>query len=352
MNAIETAGTQVADDIAAPDAQPKQKINWQKIMMQYRKPTVLQSSWQLINTLVPYFAFVVVAYLLLDVSYWLTLLACIPAALFLVRTFIIAHDCGHGSFFKSRRANDFWGSFTSILCFVPYYAWKHEHAIHHATSSNLDMRGMGDIEMLTVAEYKAASPWKRFTYRLYRHPITMFGIGPVFVFLINYRGWPKGSDRRVKLSVIRNNIAIAAIIAVASLTVGFQAYVLVQLPIIMLAGSMGIWMFYVHHQYEGVIWKRSEDWTYFDQALEGSSYYKLPKIMHWLTGNIGYHHVHHLDSRIPNYCLRQCHEEVEFLGKVPPITFWKSLAYAHYRLWDEENQRMVTFGELAREARQ
>lgn len=326
------------------DRQPA-KPGWQKTLMEYRRPTVMQSTRQLITTLVPYFALVAAAFLLLNVSYWLTLLVCVPAALFLVRTFIIAHDCGHGSFFKSRKANDFWGSFTSILCFVPYYAWKHEHAMHHATSSNLDMRGMGDIEMLTVAEYRAASPWKRFRYRIYRHPLVMFGLGPFFVFLISYRGWPKGSDPRVKKSVIRNNIAIAGILLVAVLTVGLKAYVLVQLPIIAMAGSLGIWMFYVHHQYEGVMWRRTKDWTYFDQALEGSSFYHLPRWMHWLTGNIGFHHVHHLDSRIPNYMLHKCHAEVDFLRKVPPITFWKSLTFAQYRLWDEDNKKLVTFGE-------
>lgn len=319
--------------------------SWKEKIAPYQQPDLKRSIWQLANTLIPYFALWYAAYVTLSYSYWATIGISALAALFLVRTFIIAHDCGHGSFFRSNRANAFWGSITSILAFLPYHAWRHEHALHHAKSGDLDHRGTGDIKLLTVEEYRAASPRDRFLYRLYRHPAIMLGLGPYYIFLISYRFWTKSAGRRTKLSVLRNNLALLAIFALAHFTIGLKAFTLVQLPIITVAGIAGLWMFYIQHQFEGVQWERHEEWTYLDQALHGSSYYALPKVLQWFTGNIGFHHVHHLGAKIPNYCLEKCHNEVAFLRNTKPIMFFQSLRFVRLRLWDEEKGKLVTFAE-------
>ena len=318
---------------------------WKGITKHFRRSDLKRSLWQLANSLLPYLGLWYLAYVLLDVSYLATLAVCFVAALFLIRVFIIAHDCGHGSFFNSPRANDLCGSITSVLAFIPYFAWRYDHAIHHAHSGNLDQRGMGDIKTMTVSEFRNASKWQQVWYRLYRNPLVLFGIGPLYGFLISYRFWPKGAIARVKRSVIVNNLAIAGIVALAWLTIGIKAYVLVMLPIMAIAGSMGVWMFYIQHQYEDVEWEHQEDWTYFNQAIHNASFYKLPRVIQWFTGNIGFHHVHHLDSRIPNYRLEKCHNDVEFLREVKPITLRESLRFAKYRLWDEERRKLVTFAE-------
>jgi omega-6 fatty acid desaturase (delta-12 desaturase) len=283
-------------------------------------------------------------YLSLRVSYAITLVLTVPAAGFLVRIFIIMHDCGHGSFFKSRRANQFWGFVTGLLTFVPSYSWSHEHAKHHAAAGNLDNRGDGDVWTLTLQEYLAFPRWKRMWYRIYRNPVVMFGVGPLYLFLIRYRFWRRRDSPRARWSTIRTNVALLGIVLVMSLTLGLKAYLMIQLPILLLGATAGVWLFYVQHQFEGTYWERREKWSFVREALEGSSFYKLPRVLQWCTGNIGFHHVHHLSPRIPNYHLQKCHESHAMFTAVKPLTLWSSWQSLAFRLWDEEEKKLVSYG--------
>ena len=262
------------------------------------------------TTILPLIGTLVLMYLSLRVSYWLVLALAVPAAGFTIRTFIIMHDCGHGSFFRSRRANDIVGFITGALTLTPYAQWRREHAIHHATSGNLEGRGVGDIATLTVREYLALSRWGRFKYRLYRHPAVMFGLGPVWL-AIRQRIAALSPDTsiRERLSVHGTNLALIGLCITLSLLIGFKAVLLVHLPVIMLSGAAGIWLFYVQHQFEESYWTEPQGWDYAEAAIRGSSYLKLPRVLQWFTGNIGLHHVHHLSPRIPNYALQRCHDE-------------------------------------------
>jgi omega-6 fatty acid desaturase (delta-12 desaturase) len=282
----------------------------------------------------------------LEVSYWLTLALSIPAAGFLMRAFIIFHDCGHGSFFKSRRANDALGILTGILTFTPYYRWRHDHAVHHASAGDLDRRGVGDVWTLTVQEYLDSPPWKRAAYRLFRYPLVMVGFGPFFVFVIIQRFAGGTTGKRERYSVYWTNLALLGILALMGATIGIKAYVLIQVPIMIIAGSAGVWMFYVQHQFEGVYWERHDNWNYASAALKGSSFYQLPRVLQWFTGNIGFHHIHHLGPRIPNYNLERCYRENLMFQEVKPITLRTSLKSLRLRLWDEERHRLVGFGHL------
>lgn len=336
--------------VNAPDGgSPAKEVTLQKIVARFQKPCKKRSSWQVINSFVPYLGLVVLMYYSLSISYFLTLGLAIIAAGFLIRIFIIFHDCGHGSFLKSKKAMNVIGAIAGVLTFTPYYSWKSRHAIHHATSGDLDKRGVGDVWTMTVEEYRAADKSLRFKYRFYRHPLGMFVLGPLQVLLIQNRRVPKDADARETRSILLTNLAIATVVVVSSLTIGFPAYVMIQLPIILIGLSMGIWLFYVQHQFEGVYWERSENWDYVMASLEGSSYYKLPRVIQWFTGNIGFHHIHHLNERIPNYNLPKCHAAVEHLRPIPTVTFWRSLQAARYRLWDEENRQLVGFDHLKRE---
>ena len=265
-----------------------------------------------------------------------------------MRSFIIGHDCGHGSFFKSRKANRFVGFFATMLTFLPSYHWSHEHARHHAAAGDLDRRGHGDIWTATVEEYLAMPLWKRIWYRLYRNPVFLLGVGPLYVFLLHYRVWRSGANQRVRMSTLQTNLALAVIITAASLTIGFKAYVMIQLPVMILAGAAGIWLFYVQHQFENTYWSRHEDWDYVQSALEGASFYKLPRVLQWFTGNIGFHHIHHLSPRIPNYRLQKCHEASPLFRQVKPLSLRASLKSLSFRLYDEEHRKMVGFGDLKR----
>jgi omega-6 fatty acid desaturase (delta-12 desaturase) len=319
---------------------------WRKIVKNYQHPELGRSLFQVANTLIPYIILWALMVWSLGISYWLTLLLAIPAGGFMVRTFIIFHDCCHGSFFQSQRANDILGIVTGIITFTPYYHWRRNHAVHHATAGDLDRRGTGDVLTITVDEYLALSWWKKTGYRIMRWPLFMFTIGPLFIFLIGHRVWGRGTGSRERASVIWTNLALVAIIALASLTIGLKSYVLVQLPILLIGGSVGVWLFYIQHNFEGVYWERHSNWSFLDAALRGSSYYKLPKLFQWFTGNIGFHHIHHLSPRIPNYKLEKCHRENPLFQKVNPITIWASLRSLNYRLWDEKNRRLVSFGEI------
>lgn len=316
---------------------------WRQVVAPFESPSLPRSLRQVANTLVPYLALLCVMYLSLDVSYWLTLALAVPAAGLLTRNFIIFHDCGHGSFFKSRRANRGLAFVTALLTFMPSYHWSHRHASHHAHAGDLDHRGVGDVWTATVQEFLQMPRWKRAVYRLYRNPFFLFGLAPLYLFLVHYRGWAPGDNKRIRWSAMRTNVALAAIIAVASLTIGFKAYLMIQLPILLITGSMGIWLFYVQHQFENTYWERHDDWSYVRHALEGSSFYKLPRVLQWFSGNIGFHHVHHLSPRIPNYNLQACHESHPMFQDVKHVTLRSSLSALGYRLWDEEHRRLVGF---------
>lgn len=316
---------------------------WRRAVTKYQRSNLRISLWQMANSFVPFLILWVLMYRSLEVSYLLTLLLAIPAAGFTLRIFIILHDCGHGSFFKSKRASDIVGIIAGILTFTPYYHWRHNHAKHHATSGDLDRRGVGDVWTMTVKEYQAASFGERFKYRFYRNPFVLFVFGPVISFVILQRLPFEGENLRPRErnSVYWTDLALLGIVIVASLTIGFWQYVLVQLPIIWIAASVGVWLFYVQHQYEGVYWERHEDWDYATAAIFGSSFYKLPKVLQWFTGNIGFHHIHHLSPRIPNYHLESCHDEAPIFQEVEPVTLQNSYKSLAFRLWDEEGQRLV-----------
>jgi omega-6 fatty acid desaturase (delta-12 desaturase) len=264
------------------------------------------------------------------ISYWYTLPFIILAAGFLVRLFIIFHDCGHGSFFPSRQANDIVGFIMGIFNFTPYYYWRHEHAIHHASSGDLDRRGNGDIWMMSVAEYQAATPWQKLGYRIYRNPIVMFGIGPIFMFSIMHRLPHQKLRKREQLSIVYTNLVLLIAAVAMSLLIGWQTFLILQISTLFVASTVGVWLFYVQHQYEDVYWQRHGEWDYATAALEGSSFYKLPKVLQWFTGNIGFHHIHHLSPRIPNYNLERCHNENP-LFHIEPITLWQSFGSLRYR---------------------
>jgi omega-6 fatty acid desaturase (delta-12 desaturase) len=322
------------------------KSSWQQAVAEYQHSDRRRSVWQVVNTLMPYFVLWYVMLRSLEVSYWLTLALSVIAAGFLMRTFIIFHDCGHGSFFKSRRANDVLGIVTGILTFTPYHQWRHDHAVHHASAGDLDRRGVGDVWTLTVREYLEAPLWKRLGYRLFRYPLVMIGLGPFFSFVISQRFARKGAAKRERYSVYWTNLALLGILVLMAVTVGIKAYILVQVPIMVVAGAAGVWMFYVQHQFEGVYWERHDKWDYKAAALKGSSFYRLPKILQWFTGNIGFHHIHHLSPRIPNYYLERCQQKNPIFQEITPITLLSSLKSLRLRLWDEDGHRLVGFGHL------
>jgi omega-6 fatty acid desaturase (delta-12 desaturase) len=331
-----------------PSTEPNDGLrSWRRVVAKYEAPRLARSLRQVANTMIPYFALLCVMYLTLDISYWITLALAIPAAGFLIRSFIIVHDCGHGSFFKSKKANRFLGFFAALLTFLPSYYWSHEHAKHHAHAGDLDRRGRGDIWTVTVQEYLAMPRRRRIWYRVYRNPFFLFGVAPLFVFFVNYRYWRRGDTARARWSTIKTNLALVVVVTAASLTIGIKAYLLIQLPIMIVAGAAGVWLFYVQHQFENTYWERHEEWSYVRHALEGSSFYKLPRILQWFTGNIGFHHVHHLSPRIPNYNLQKCHESHPMFKSVKHITLWSSLKSLGYRLWDEERKKLVGFSYIS-----
>jgi acyl-lipid omega-6 desaturase (Delta-12 desaturase) len=316
---------------------------WKKIVARYQRPSTGRGLWQIINTIVPYSALWCLMYLSLAYPWWTTLLLSILAAAFLVRVFMIFHDCGHGSFFESRTANDFVGFIAGILTFTPYYHWRWEHSLHHATAGDLDRRGTGDIWTMTVQEYLESSRWKRFAYGLSRNPVVLFVIAPLFLFLIRQRFPSPRASRRERRSVTWMNLALLGMAAALSAVFGIRAYVAIQLAVVGVAGSAGVWLFYVQHQFDGVYWERRDDWDYTSAALRGSSYYKLPRILQWFSGNIGFHHIHHLSPRIPNYNLERCHRADPLFQSVKPITLISSLKSFTFKLWDEQRGKLVGY---------
>ncbi|HAQ20293.1 MAG TPA: fatty acid desaturase [Prolixibacteraceae bacterium] len=314
-----------------------------KNIEKYQASSFSRSIWQIANTFIPYIGLWIIIVYSLSVSYWLSAFLIILTAGFLVRLFIIFHDCGHGSYFKSQKINRIVGMFFGILAFTPYDKWHNQHLKHHGTVGNLDKRGVGDVWTMTKEEYLACDKWGRFKYRFYRNPLVMFGIGSLYVFLIQNRLTQKGLTRKEKLNIYFTNAALLFLCVVLSLFIGFSTFVVIQLSILYIAAVSGLWLFYLQHQYEDVTWYRSKDWNYRIVALEGSSFVKFPKILQWFSGNIGFHHIHHLNARIPNYYLSKCYRENTILKEVKPVTFMMSLKSLRLRLWDEQIQKMVSF---------
>jgi omega-6 fatty acid desaturase (delta-12 desaturase) len=286
-------------------------------------------------------------YLTRDASWWLTVVCSVLAAGFLVRIFIIFHDCGHGSFFASRRANDAVGFIAGVVTFTPYYHWRAEHAAHHAASGNLDRRDSGgDIWTMTVQEFIDAPRHRRIAYRVARNPFVLFVLAPLFVFVIKHRFCYAWADRRERHGVWLTNVAILAVALGLSLSFGVIAYLCIQLTVLWVSGAAGLWLFYVQHQFEGVYWERSDKWERTAAALDGGSYYQLPAVLQWFSGNIGFHHLHHLSSRIPNYYLQKCHESDACFRGIQPITLYSALQSLTYRLWDEDSHELVGYARL------
>jgi len=322
------------------------ETSWIKIVSKYNHPNPLKSWLQFSINLSLFSIIWFLMFESLYLSYWITLGLSIPAAGMLVRLFIIYHDCGHGSFFKSKKLRDFLGILIGILTFTPYFSWSHNHMIHHETAGNLDKRGIGDVWTLTVDEYRKSSFWQKIVYRFYRNPITMFGVGPLYVFLIGNRFTKKGMDRNGRLGVYITNAGLLIFAVTMSLLMGIKAYLLIQFPIIYISGIMGFWLFYVQHQFDPSYWTRSDTWDYKRVALEGSSFYKLPRILQFFTGNIGFHHIHHLSPLIPNYNLAKCHRENPLFREIKPLKFWASFRAVTFRLWNENTREMISFRKM------
>jgi len=323
---------------------------WIQDLAGFQRRNWADGIWNIVNTLVPYFA--IMATMIYSVRsgwpYWTTLLMALPAVLFLIRNFIIFHDCTHGSFLPSDRANRIVGVFTGALAFTPYEPWRQSHLKHHATNGQLDHRGFGDVVTMTFEEYQAAGRWERLSYRLYRHPLVMFFVGSFYTFLILHRFLGLRGTRAERRSVILSNLIIATIAVLVSVFFGFSTYVAVQLPVIFVAGIFGIWLFYVQHQFDPGYWARDDEWDSVDAALHGASHYKLPAVLRWFTGNIGIHHIHHLRPRIPNYLLHKAYKAVPETHVEQPLTFWKSLGAIRYNLWSEANSKFLSFRQAAR----
>jgi acyl-lipid omega-6 desaturase (Delta-12 desaturase) len=321
---------------------------WARTLARYREPHHGRSIVELVITAGPFALLWILMWASLGLSYWLSLVLALPAAGFLVRLFMIQHDCGHGSFFRHRLANDWVGRVLGMLTLTPYDFWRRSHAIHHASSGDLNRRGIGDITTLTVREYLSLSRWGRLRYRLYRHPVVMFGIGPAYLFLVQHRlpigglhgGW------RPWLSTMATNAGIALLALLVVWLIGMRPFLMVHLPITLLAASIGVWLFYVQHQFEDTYWAEAPAWTLHEAALHGSSHYDLPHVLRWFTANIGLHHVHHLSSRIPYYrlpCVLREHPELKSVGR---LTLIQSLGCVRLVLWDERRRRLISLREL------
>ncbi|MDA8428571.1 MAG: fatty acid desaturase [Geobacteraceae bacterium] len=325
-----------------------EKPDWYKKTSQFAHANPLIALRQLFTTFIPYL--LTLALMVLTVRhglpYGLTLALAVVASGLFVRLFIFFHDCVHGSFLPSPRWNRNVGYLCGILTFTAFHDWRRSHSGHHITAGDLDRRGMGDITTMTVEEYQKAALLQRVAYRLYRHPLVLLGIGPLYYFLIRNRYPSPGAKRIDVVSVICTNLAIVVLVVTASLTIGLRTYLLVQMPVLIMAATSGVWLFYIQHQFQGVYWARHEQWDPWRSAMEGASYYQLPKILQWLSGNIGFHHVHHVRPGIPNYCLQECYETIEELQKVKPITLRTSLESLKLNLYNEQQRRMVSFRSL------
>ena len=339
--------TDLAD---APVLSNHEPVSWRRDVAPYAHADVGRSVLDLFTSVVPYLALSVVMVLLLraGVTYWAVLALSVLAAGFLLRTFIVFHDCTHGSFWPTKRGNAIIGSVTGMLVYSPFAAWRHEHAIHHATAGDLDRRGAGDVDTATLEEYYAMSRGGRLGYRLFRNPVVMFGLGWIWAMLISTRIPSKKMRPRMKRSVWLMNLSLAVSIGTICLLIGWQDFLLIQAPVLFLAGSTGVFMFYVQHQFEDVYWETNDNWDYKDAALRGSSYLRLPKVLQYFTGNIGLHHVHHLSARIPNYNLQRAHDELELFREVPTLTLRDGVKCARLKVVDAQERRLLTWAEAKR----
>jgi omega-6 fatty acid desaturase (delta-12 desaturase) len=334
---ISSASTAVA---ARPGAE---RPFWRDALLPYAEPRLGRSLLDLMTSVVPFVAVTVLMYLGSSVSWLIPLALAVPAAGFLLRTYIIFHDCVHGSFFSSKRANAWVGVVLGVTVYTPFQSWRHSHAIHHATAGDLDRRGVGDLPTLTVAEYHAA-PWRRrVAYRLFRNPLVMFGLGPIFAMLLAPRWVSRSARPRIRRSVLGTDVVLALVIGALCWLVGWKTFLLVQMPPALLAGSAGIWLFYVQHQFEETYWQSTDEWSYGHAALRGSSHLKLPRMLQFFTANIGLHHVHHLNAHIPNYNLQRAHDENPFFHDVPTLSIYDGLRAVRLKLWDERRSRLVTW---------
>jgi omega-6 fatty acid desaturase (delta-12 desaturase) len=321
---------------------------WRDALDPYTRPRIGRSLVDIATSIVPYLGLSALMYQLLDVSYLLVLAVAVPTAGFLLRTFILFHDCAHGSFLPNKRANNWFGIFVGLLVWAPFQTWRHQHAVHHATSGDLDRRGVGDVPTKTVAEYRGSSAWSRAGYRLFRNPLVMFGLGPIWSLVVQPRIALPSTRPHIVRSTLGTNVALALAVGGLGVWLGWLEFLAVWLPPVLLAGSAGVFLFYVQHQFEDAYWKSSDEWSYADAALQGSSHLKLPKVLQFFTGNIGLHHVHHLSARIPNYNLQRAHDELPIFHDVPTLSLWDGMKAVRLKLWDEEQERLVTWRDLRR----
>jgi acyl-lipid omega-6 desaturase (Delta-12 desaturase) len=316
---------------------------WHESLAPYAIANTRHAMLDLAAAVVPYLALSVLMYFALAVSYLLVLAIAVPAAGFLLRTYMVFHDCAHGSFLPSRRANTWLGRVLALLVFSSFDSWRHSHAVHHATAGDLDRRGVGDVYTLTVSEYRAR-PWpRRLAYRLFRNPVVMFGLGPLWAMFVQPRLVSRSMRPRIRRGIIVANFALTALVGTLCALVGWREYLLVQAPTAFLAGAVGVFLFYVQHQFEGTHWTNGEQWTFADAALEGSSYLRLPKVLQFFTASIGFHHVHHLSAKIPNYNLQRAHDDNPIFHTVPTLSLWDGLRAVNLKLWDEDRGELVTF---------
>ncbi len=322
-----------------------QAPNWRELLAPYTQARVPRALVDLATSVLPYLALMAAMYVSLRFSYALTLALALPTSGFALRTFVVFHDCTHGSFLPSKRANLWVGRVLGLTVFAPFVSWRRDHLVHHATSGDLDRRGGGDVLTLTVAEYRSR-PWRaRLAYRLFRNPLVMFGVGPVHAMILYPRLVPRGARSRIRRSILITDAVLGLAIATLCWFIGWRQFLLVQAPITLFAGGAGIWLFYVQHQFEDAYWQSHGDWSFADAALRGSSYLKLPEILRFFTANIGYHHLHHLSARIPNYNLKRAHNENPVFHAVPTLSVWDGMRTVRFKLWDEERGRLVTFAE-------
>ena len=323
---------------------PTDAAGWSAALAEFRAPCHRRAVWQVVNSFGGYLGLWALMAWTVTISWWLTVPIAILAGALLVRVFIILHDCGHGSFVASKKLGDWIGTAAGVLTFTPYRHWRGQHAIHHGTAGNLDGRGSGDVWTMTVQEYLDAPRWKRFAYRLMRNPFFLLGLAPIGMFLFQQRISHPKATKREKRSVWVTNVALVVVAFLASLAFGFWTYFLIQLLVLAVAGGIGVWLFYLQHQFEDTYWQRGESWDFVDAALQGSAYLRLPRVLQWFTGNIGFHHVHHLDARIPNYRLQACHEAHAEFREVNTLTLFRSIRVFGLALWDEASQKLVHFG--------
>jgi acyl-lipid omega-6 desaturase (Delta-12 desaturase) len=322
---------------------------WVSLLRPFAKPNLKKAIIQLADTLLPYGAMLALMYLTIrwNAPLWVTLLLAIPTAGFMVRVFILFHDCVHGSFVASRAGLDWIGRILGFITFTPYGEWRYSHGLHHSSSGNLDCRGVGDVWTMTAQEYRNTSPFKRLQYRAYRNPIVLFVLGPLFLFLVINRLPPTNHRKPVRIkSILLNDLFIAAAVAFFCLTIGVKAYLTILIPTQLVAGFVGIWLFYVQHQFDPSYWARSGEWNSVDAAMSGSSYYKLPAVLQWISGNIGLHHIHHLLPRIPNYNLRAALAAIPELRLKDPLTIARSVKSIRLNLWDESSRSLISFRDL------